>query len=201
MPHNTEQNTKTKTPSFEIQRNKFRALWEQIFHRQRDEILIQEDTNGNILVHLDRLKPAQRNFKVFQILDMDFSPMVPQINPNDDPTSSFDRMHKNWEIIFENLDINLIPYIRTEIVYDQGGNDEGELEFIEDFTEDFPEGLQVFNRNRMFQVEDIPSDPTSDIKKVTLTQTLDIRHLSETLRLKDFEVKLLAYLVNPSDYI
>jgi len=161
MPHNSEQNTKTKTPSFQVELRKFRKLWEQIFHRQRDEIKTQREQNEKLLRNFNKLEPSQSNFKKLGVRDDDFSPIVRDITP--DGELSLFRVHKNWEVVFENLDINLIPYIRTEIVYDQGGNTEGQLEFRGVIGEgenavEIDEGVRFFNRNRMFQVEDIPDD-------------------------------------------
>jgi len=120
---------------------------------------------------------------------------------DDTPTGNDLNWFISWQIIFSRIDIRLVQYFTTQIVYRVGNNEDGNS--IDDSSfHPVRQTALVTNSghiNEILQEIDISGESDPNIKTVIYNKSLQLR---ETLAdpFPDFEVRLNAKFTNPHIY-
>jgi len=148
----------------------------------------------NLVKKLILSEPINLPFKIPIDLSIDFSPMGFFYEGT---TALF----QTWQIVFEKIDIKLIPYLKTEFVYRIGNGDGIPI----DDTRFHPSSSNLlgfsssFIINEVYQEIDLDNEP-DNIKKVIYNKSLYVAPFSFS-NLPDFEVKLYASLMYPNHMV
>jgi hypothetical protein len=141
------------------------------------------------------------NFKKITRLDLDaineveFDWTSIETFPQNNPPSLASEGFKEWELVLNRFDIRLLPFIRTELMYQRGGASDDQLGIGD--SQNLP-GINSLYRFKTFQIEDVDGISDENIKKVTMRESMWIRDAN--FGVPDFLVKLLVYFSSPNDY-
>ncbi|MGD2071898.1 MAG: hypothetical protein PVG65_00205 [Candidatus Thorarchaeota archaeon] len=162
-------------------RQKLKKEWEK---EQENRIRQQEvRIHNDVIQRIIPLYKTDSRYYFKKIIDssIDFQTMTTQ-------TETFHSQYITWEIVFEQFDERLIPFITAEIVY-------GELE-------DTPEDnikIAMPDVAKFFEIEDIADSEV--LKRVTLHVSFAFgsQEVSPVTSVP-YQAKLLVHFINPRNY-
>ena len=191
--------------SYNASDKKIEDLWYKIEKIQAD--IITNDSNNKILLDTVFLsQPITEKMSGALDLSSDWILMTNDTTTTGDPNDFL----INFQIIFERIDIRMIPFFNTKFIYRVGNNEE-ENKFIDDpLFHPTNQGRLLPNgghTNETVQEIEIPGEddnkkpgtPPSNMRRVIYNRSLLITQ-NGVNTLPDFEIKLNAKFLNPHIY-
>ena len=153
--------------------------------RQSVRLEQQSDRNNDHVELIKISNPIDDIFKQDADFSVDWSPMDQEYTGDDETDVDPNTAYKEWEILFERIYINLLPFIKTYVLVRVGSGEIDDEAIIESYV--------VY---KFFEVEDI--EGTENYKRVKVKI---ITRFSDGDIWQPYEAKLVFKFVNPQkDY-
>jgi hypothetical protein len=157
---------------------------EIVNQEQSNEIELQEQLNNTIEGRVDKTQPTTQNIGKLH-WEVDWELMESSIREG----SLRAGFYKAWKFPIGTININWLTHFQVEMIFKNGVDGEGDsTAFILPIS-------TYFNKFIGWELEDLESNPTSDIKTVTLVASLRIENVDwpteETSITPQFYAKLL----------
>jgi len=182
--------------SFNTNKRKINSLWQRT-NETRFAIISGKFKRTVISNSITISQPITMGYNAPIDISDDFQTMAKDNTPTGNDLDWF----ISWQIIFSRIDIRLVQYFTTQIVYRVGNNAEGNSIDDPSFHPTRQTALVTTSGhiNELLQEIDIPGETDPNIKTVIYNKSLQLR---ETLAnpFPDFEVRLNAKFTNPHIY-
>lgn len=164
-------------------KNKLQKITQRNSQTERDS-LRQKTDNNNLNKKINKSMSYQS--KHISDLSIDWEDLDIGINIGE--------QYKTWEIIFEQFDIRLLPYLDIKILY---RFETGTMEDITYIGYESLNGFLVPKIQKVFQIEDITGESSPYYKQVTCKISLYFRNISIV---NQYQAKVNIVFINPRNY-
>ena len=179
--------------SFSTQKQKPRFIWNKLYSNKQN-LLIHQLRIQNFE---DELRQAENDLNTIKSF-IDFSSDWETVS-YDEETFTWSASH-TYQITFNKLNINHIPFIRTAFIYAFGNPDDNIFAPTPYLVDTF---VQNGDYNEVVQIIDLELEPDSEIfKKVVINKSLTLGVFnSNSATPSDMKVKFVAYFYHPHEFI
>lgn len=171
--------------SYSTTKRKIGKLWEFSQSNSYD-IITSRDTESRIITKIKLVNPSGHILNNLRNFDIDWENMVGSTS------GGVPVVNQSWSIEFNQINTKFLSLIDSEIIYrlgDSGGD-------LGDFYSPDPSN---FLANKVWDINDLENDPTSDVKQATLQISTWIKKTNDVDVLPSFQAKLLVRFLNTEE--